>query len=311
VGPAGVGKNRLLQHVVERTSVRQLPTATTRPIRPVEQEGREHLFVSEARFRQMLAAGELLEYEIIHGNLYGMPRAAVEAALDSGKSIIADIGMHGDAQARLDFPENVVSIFIQPPSIGILIQRMRDRLERETEIGKRLLRVPLELAYAPKCDYAIVNDRFEDAAAKLYDIVSAELRSERSMCCDDLLDYRFTYAARVIPVYRDQALRCDSRPDAPEAVFGDSELPHQAALLALQREFGIMGDENALISGDKPDGEYLPPVSLWYTQDAAGERIAYVYLYGLDTLIDAPAGWQWVDLAVEFGSSLLERRSEV
>jgi guanylate kinase len=310
VGPAGVGKNRLIQSVQERTPVRQLPTATTRPIRPGEQEGREHLFVSDAEFRRMLAAGELLEHEVTHGNLYGMPRAAVEAALDSGKAIIADIGIQGDERATAAYPGNVISIFIEPPSIGSLIERMRDRREREAEIGKRLLRVPRELAYAPRCSYAILNDRLDDAAAKLYEIVSSELSGERSTCCDEVLDYRFRYAARIIPIYRDQALYCENQPDAPEESFGDGELPHRAALLALRRALAIDAEADALIGGDKPNGEYLPPVRLVYAQDAAGEHITYVYLYRLDTHVDAPAGWRWVDLPEEYASVVLERRSE-
>lgn len=310
VGPAGVGKNRLIQHIQEHTSLRQLPTATTRSIRSGEQDGREHWFVSEAEFRRMLAAGELLEHEVIHGNLYGMPRAAVEEALDSGKAIIADIGMHGDARACAAYPDNVVSIFIEPPSIGVLIQRMRDRRERESQISKRLLRVPDELAYAPKCRYAILNDRLDDATAKLYDIVTCELRGERSDCCDELLEYHFDYVARVIPVYRDEALHCDARPDDPQVVFRSGELPHQAALRALQRELHITLEDDTLIGGDKPDGAYLPPVSLIYTQDVGGEQITYVYLCRLDSRIDAPDGWSWGELPESFAALLLERRSE-
>lgn len=136
VGPAGAGKSRLLKYVLERTPLRQLPTATTRSIRPGEQEGREHLYISRDSFRDMIDNDQLLEYQVIHGNLYGMPRKPVEAALDSGQSIIADIEVLGAARARETYPDNVVSIFIQPPSIGALIERMRERRESEAEIGK-------------------------------------------------------------------------------------------------------------------------------------------------------------------------------
>jgi hypothetical protein len=187
---------------------------------------------------------------------------------------------------------------------------MSERGEREAEIGKRLLRVPRELAYAPRCMYAIVNDRVEDAAAKLYEIVSAELRGERSTCCDDLLDYRYTYTARIVPVYGDQALRCASHPDEPQAQFSDGELPHQAALRALRRELKVAVEDDALIFGDKPDGDYLPPISLRYTQNGAGGHITYIYHYRLDIRMNAPEGWSWVELAEDFASTLLERRGE-
>src|SRR5579871_2392976 len=161
VGPAGAGKNRLMRYVLERTPVTQFPTATTRPIRSGEQNGREHLFVSLTEFQHMIETDELLEHQVIHGNLYGMPRSAVEKAINDGHSLIADIEYLGAARARAIYPDNAVSIFIQTPSIGTLIDRMYERHETTAEIGKRLLRVPKELDYARECNYRILNDTFE------------------------------------------------------------------------------------------------------------------------------------------------------
>lgn len=310
VAPAGAGKNTLMQSVLARTDLHQLPTATTRPIRQEEQHGREHLFVTEAEFRQMLDSGALLEHEVIHGKLYGMPRADVEAALDAGQAIIADIGMMGDARARAAYPENIISIFIQPPSIGSLIGRMHDRGEQEAEIGKRLLRVPEELAYARSCDYLILNDSFTDAANKLYEIVAAKLVGDANVRGDPPVDYRFTYVAQMIPIFDNLALRSDTRFFEPKAVFSEGELPHEAALGALRRELKLDIHEDAVIGGDKVDGEYLPPVKLFYMNDASGERITYVYYYRLAVRITPPAGWSWVELPETLDSELLERRSE-
>lgn len=298
VAPAGAGKNRLMNHVLNLTPLHQIATATTRPMRPGEQEGREHYFVSREEFERMIESDELLEHQVIHGNLYGILRASVEAALDSGNSVIADIEPLGAAAARAAYPENVVSIFIQAPSIGTLIQRMRDRGEAEAEIGKRLLRVPQELVYARECHYVILNDDFKHAADLLYHIVLAELNgTQDTVQGDPVIDYRYTYEVKAVPVYGDQALRRSATPEVPTMPLPDGELPHQAALRTLRAELGLKVDENALITTGKRQGSYLPPVCLEYTHDAGGECVTYVYLYRLDEAFDPPAGWRWEPIA--------------
>lgn len=297
VGPAGAGKNRLIKHILGQTSLTQLPTATTRPIRAGEQEGREHLYVSREEFQRMIDQGELLEYQVIHGNLYGMPRAAVERALDSGQSIIADIEVYGAAHAREAYPENVISIFIQPPSIGTLIERMRERRETEAEIGKRLLRVPMELAYARDCSYIVLNDSFEHAAQLLQRIVETELSGAgKTDDGDQLIVYRYRYDAKIIPVFREEALHRASPQHDLIAAFGANDLPHKVALRCMQDELGVQPRETALLLSDRKDGDYLPPVALEYNRDENGEHVTYDYLYCLDERIDAPAGWAWTSI---------------
>lgn len=294
VAPAGAGKNRLMQYVLGKTRLKQLPTATTRAIRPGEQEGREHLYVSVEEFQRMIGDGELLEHQIIHGNLYGMPLKAVENALDSGQAIIADIEVLGATLAREHYPENVVSIFIQPPSIGTLIERMRERRESEAEIGKRLLRVPMEMRYAASCTYVVINDKFDDAANLLLRIVEAELDGKRgSIAGNELIPFHFEYSARIIPVYHNETLRRMNTSHDLAATFAENELPHSAALQCLQRELKLRTRESALTSSEQRDGDYIPPISLEYRRDEAGEHVAYNYLYCLDERIPAPAGWVW------------------
>jgi hypothetical protein len=242
----------------------------------------------------MIDHDELLEYQVIHNNMYGMPRQPVEAALDSGQSIIADIEVLGAARAREIFPENVVSIFIQPPSIGSLIERMRERRESEAEIGKRLLRVPMELDYARTCQYVILNDKFEQAAELLYQIVSAELRGEHHPSQGDpLLDYRYNFEAQITPIYRDKALRPGNAPYALAAAFTGDEMPQQAALDCLHKELALDVRELALINSDRQDGGYIPPITLKYSRDLKLETVSYLYLYCLDERIEAPPGWSW------------------
>jgi guanylate kinase len=263
-------------------------------MRPGEQEGREHYFVSREEFQRMIEQHKLLEHQVIHGNLYGMPRAAIETALDRGDYLIADIEPYGAAEARASYAENVVSIFIQPPSIGTLIERMRERGDSAAEIGKRLLRVPQELAFARDCDYAILNDEIERAEAKLYRIVQAELDSRRSAVQGDpVLNYQYDYQVQVVALQGDRMLCSETAQEPPTATL-NGELPHAAALRCLHAALGIDADENALITTGKRDGTYLPPVCLQYHQDLdGGERVTYVYLYRLDDAFTAPPGWSW------------------
>lgn len=175
VGPPGVGKNAMMNAVLSQiSSLRQLPTATTRPIRSNEQEGREHLFVSPVEFQHMIDQGDLIEWQVVHGHQYGTPRSTVQQAMATGEDLIADIEVLGATYLRSAFPDNVILIFVQPPSVTELIHRMHNRGETETEIQKRMQRVEMEMRYAPECDYLITNDAVERASDILRGIILAE-----------------------------------------------------------------------------------------------------------------------------------------
>jgi guanylate kinase len=181
VGPAGVGKNALMNTVLHRfTDLHQLPTATTRAIRPGEQQGREHMFVSVGEFQRMIAADELVEHQVVHENYYGVPRKTVEQAIAVEDDLIADIDVLGATALRSNYSDHTVLIFLQPPSIDELRHRMEKRGESPAEIEKRMRRVEMELAYAPECDYLITNDEMDKAGETLYGIVLAE-RSHREL----------------------------------------------------------------------------------------------------------------------------------
>jgi guanylate kinase len=283
-----------MQEVMQRVpTLHQLPTATSRAMRDGEQEGREHYFVSEARFREMIADGDLLEWQEVHGRLYGMMREAVEAAFDRGDMLIADIEMYGADYARQQYPDNVVSVYIQPPSVQALIDRMRARGDSETEIGKRLMRVPKELDYAARCDYVVVNDDFEQAAEALYAVVIAEhnrkmvaVRRERGE-----LSYTFSYLVEVIPLYGGELLvRAGGAPLFPASALLRDMLPHQEALQLIERELNIAPDEGQLITGGAPDGSFVPPLAL-----TNHPTITFVYGYRLPERI-TPPGWTWMPI---------------
>lgn len=181
VGPPGVGKNALMKEGLTRhPHLHQLPTATTRPMRPTEQQGREHLFVSRDEFERMRADGELLEWQIVHEQLYGTPRAILENALASGQDMIADIEVLGATALKSAYPDNVILIFVQPKSLEVLIDRMRVRGESQSEIDLRMRRVSMEMAYAPQCDYLITNDLIGPSSEVLVGIILAE-QSKREL----------------------------------------------------------------------------------------------------------------------------------
>ncbi|HEX2620889.1 MAG TPA: guanylate kinase [Phototrophicaceae bacterium] len=180
VGPGGVGKNTLMQMVLPRFDrLRQLPTATTRTPRSGEQQGREHLFIGVDEFRRMIADGELIEHEEVHpGKFYGVPRKVVEQTLATGEDLIADIEIAGAKKVHEAFPHNTVLIFIAPPSLDVLEERMENRGETEAGIAERLARAEREMHFKDCCDYVIVNENLESASRLLYDVI-ASTRKQR------------------------------------------------------------------------------------------------------------------------------------
>lgn len=193
VGPGGTGKNTLMNQVMEQLSLQQIATATTRSMRPTEQQGREHLFVSLEEFRDMITNNELLEYqEVTSDKFYGIPRAAVDAPLDKGTNLIADIDVLGAKVLRDTFPDDVVLIFVTVPGntmeeqLNTLRERMMTRLEKEpthsdiAHINERLERArTLELPFAKECNYVLVNDELETTVQRLNEIINQKLQ-ERS-----------------------------------------------------------------------------------------------------------------------------------
>ncbi len=178
VGPSGAGKNGIMERVREKIPhLRQLPTITTRSMRPTEQNGREHIFVTEDQFREMITDHSLIEFqEVYPGKFYGTPRKPMQEALDAREKLIADIEVVGAGKLKQTFPDYVILIFIAPPTIQDLEKRLRNRGKMsEEEINERLARAPFEMKYADECDYRVVNDTFEHAVEQVAEIVRQEL----------------------------------------------------------------------------------------------------------------------------------------
>jgi guanylate kinase len=176
-GPSGAGKGTVIALVRQRldhvvTSV----SATTRAPRPGEADGREYHFLDEAAFRGAVAAGDFLEWVEYSGNLYGTLRSEVEAKLRAGDDVILEIELIGARAVRKTMPE-AISVFIAPPSMAALAERLRGRgTETAGAIAKRLDRAETEVAAAEEFDHVVVNDEAGRAADEVAAIIEGQRR---------------------------------------------------------------------------------------------------------------------------------------
>lgn len=167
-GPSGVGKGTLLSCLLKRHPELQVSiSVTTRQPRPGEIDGQHYYFVSRDRFNTMAEEGALLEWAEFAGNLYGTPKAPIEAAIARGQQVILEIELVGARQVRKSFPA-AKQIFVMPPNAETLEARIRSRgQDSEAAIARRLDQAKVELAAADEFDLKIVNDNFETALGEL------------------------------------------------------------------------------------------------------------------------------------------------
>lgn len=166
-GPTASGKSTLWRRLVARPGVAFSVSATTRPPRPGEVDGRDYRFIGQGEFDRRVAAGEFLEWARVHGRCYGTLRAEVERELAAGKDLVLEIDVQGAEQIRASGLE-AVSIFVEPPSLEALEERLRARgTEGEEEIRRRLAIVRAEMEHAPHYDHRVVNDDLERMVAEV------------------------------------------------------------------------------------------------------------------------------------------------
>ena len=171
-GPSGTGKSTVIGHLMKmRDGLEFSVSATTRLPRPGEVEGKDYFFVSREKFDEMIRQGELLEHAEFVGNCYGTPRSQVEQRLEQGITVILDIEVQGAAQVKAVMPE-AVTVFLAPPSLEALEQRLRKRgTETEEVIASRLETARKELLLAPTYDFTVINDDAVRAAEEIRDIL--------------------------------------------------------------------------------------------------------------------------------------------
>jgi len=179
--PSGTGKTTILKKIIsEMENVAFSVSHTTRPPRPEEQNGEDYFFVDRAAFEAMQKDDVFLECAEVHGNFYGTSREAVQDCLVQGMDIILDIDVQGARQLRKKVGPDAVSVFIAPPSLTELEQRLRKRgTDSESVITVRLQNARLELADMERYDYVIMNDVVENAVQVLRSIIIAERSRKR------------------------------------------------------------------------------------------------------------------------------------
>ena len=175
--PSGAGKSSIARHLLAEDSNMTLSvSATTRAPRANETDGKDYHFVDQDRFDQMIAADEFLEYATVFGNSYGTPKADVLALLDAGRDVLFDIDWQGTQQLQEAASDDLVKVFILPPTAAELEKRLKSRAQDSAEIvASRMAGASDEIRHYAEYDYIIVN---EDAAVSL-EQVRAILAAER------------------------------------------------------------------------------------------------------------------------------------
>ena len=174
--PSGSGKSTLIRHLLQQgLPLRFSVSATSRPPRGEEQDGREYYFLSPDEFRRRIAAGDFLEYEEVYRDrFYGTLRAEVERIREGGESVVFDVDVVGGCRFREQYADEALSIFVRPPSVEALRDRLTRRATDAPEvIEDRLQKAEYELTFAPRFDVVILNDDLEAAQEEVVRVVRA------------------------------------------------------------------------------------------------------------------------------------------
>ena len=172
--PSGAGKSTLVNALLaQEPQIKLSISSTTRAPRPGEQDGREYHFTTVEDFIAREKAGEFLEHAEVHGNYYGTSRLIIEEQMRAGTDVLLEIDWQGAQQVRKQFP-GAVGIFILPPSIPALEERLKKRGQDEPHvITRRILAAGGEMAHSPESEYVIINQDFTTALSELNAIVKA------------------------------------------------------------------------------------------------------------------------------------------
>ena len=182
--PSGAGKTTISRMLLKADrNVELSVSVTTRRRRRGEVDGRDYRFIDLAHFERMVKSGQLLEWAEVFGHCYGTPRRPVERALRAGRDVLFDIDWQGTQQLREKAREDLVSVFILPPTVGELERRLKRRAQDSHEIiGARMAKAAGEMSHWPEYDYVIVNRDKGEAFAEVRAVLAAErLRRERQI----------------------------------------------------------------------------------------------------------------------------------
>jgi guanylate kinase len=188
--PSGAGKTTISRRLLQaEPNVVMSVSATTRPRRPGEVDGRDYFFVDPTEFNLMVNRGALLEHAKVFGNYYGTPRQPVEDALAVGRDVLFDIDWQGTPQLQDSAPRDLVSVFILPPSTRELERRLRARAQDADEVvAARMAKAADEISHYPEYQYIILNDDLDRSTTAVRAILAAErLKRERLVGLPDFV----------------------------------------------------------------------------------------------------------------------------
>lgn len=179
-GPSGSGKGTLEGAVLEHfPDIQFSVSVTTRPRRDYEIEGKHYFFISKAEFRQRIEQGELVEWQEVYsknGHLYGTLRSYIEAVMVEGRHLLLDLDIKGGLNVQKAYPGNSLSIFIKPPSVEVLAQRLVKRgTDSPEQIKIRLDRMPEEMELGKQFDHQIVNSELDKAVDVFINIINQDV----------------------------------------------------------------------------------------------------------------------------------------
>ncbi len=189
--PSGAGKTSISRALLEGDDGIQLSVSvTTRPPRPGERDGVDYTFISEDEFARMIRDGGLLEHATVFGHSYGTPRAEVEAALAAGRDVLFDIDWQGTQQLAEAARENLVSVFVLPPSRLELERRLQTRAQDSAEeVVRRMAKATDEMSHFREYDYIVVNADLDESVARVHTILIAErLKRDRQIGLGDFVN---------------------------------------------------------------------------------------------------------------------------
>ncbi len=179
--PSGSGKSTIINYLMQQgLNLHFSVSATSRPPRGAEQNGVEYYFLTPEDFKQRIAQGEFLEYEEVYKDrFYGTLKSQVDAQLAKGENVVCDVDVLGGQNIKKHYGQRALSIFIQPPSIEALRQRLEGRGTDSPEvINDRIARAEFELSFADKFDHAVVNDDLQQAQAEALALIQNFLKDE-------------------------------------------------------------------------------------------------------------------------------------
>jgi guanylate kinase len=189
--PSGAGKTTIARHLLDVEPELTLSiSVTTRPRRPSEEDGVHYHFIDRGLYDDMVDRGELLEHAEVYGHGYGTPKTAVQNALEEGRDVLFDIDWQGAQQLRQQVSQDIVSMFILPPSKAELARRLQRRAEDADDVvAKRLAQVSADVTHWAEYDYVMINYNLEKSVDAARSVLTAErLKRRRQVGLADFVD---------------------------------------------------------------------------------------------------------------------------